>query len=219
MKNFKINKYIDHTLLKPDATEVDIKKVCFEAVEHNFKAVCVNPRFIPMASEILKDKKPILITVVGFPLGANQSTSKSFEAKEAIANGAKEIDMVMNIGALKEKNYEYVFKDIDMVVKEVYPYLVKVIIETCFLTRDEKIIACSIIKTAKANFVKTSTGFGKKGAEVSDIHLMKEVLGKDVKIKASGGIKTYEDAVKMIEAGALRIGTSSSINIIKGIKN
>lgn len=207
--------YIDHTLLKPSATIEDIEKLCQEAIQYKFKAVCVSPSFISQAKEYLIDTNIIVVAVIGFPLGISQTATKAFEAKEAISAGADEIDMVINIGALKEKRYQLVYDDIAAVVSESKPHPVKVIIETCYLSENEKIIACAIASVAKASFVKTSTGFGDKGAVVEDIKLMKAVLPNNVKIKASGGIKTYEEAISMIEAGADRIGLSSSVNIIK----
>jgi deoxyribose-phosphate aldolase len=212
-KNFNLSDYIDHTLLKQNATKKDIEKLCQEAIKYNFKGVCVNPIFISLVSELLKDKKPFPIAVIGFPLGANFASTKAFEAKEAITSGAREIDMVINIGALKQKDYKSVFEDIRSVVLEAKPHPVKVIIETCFLEKEEKIIACALAKVAGALFVKTSTGFG-KGATVEDIVLMKGIVGDDMKVKASGGIRTYKDALKMIEAGADRIGSSASVSIM-----
>lgn len=209
-------KYIDHSILKPNVTNADIEKGCKEAIEYGFKAVCVNPAFVEYAVSLLKGKKPFVVAVVGFPLGASQTATKAFEAKEAIAAGAEEIDMVINIGALKEKNYQLVYQDIYSVVNEAKPCVVKVIIETCYLERDEKIIASALAVVAGAKYVKTSTGFGEKGATVEDIKLIKSVVDGKVKIKASGGIKTYEEALKMIEAGADRLGTSSSVNIVMG---
>ena len=206
--------YIDHTNLKPNATKEDIKKLCSEAIDYKFKGVCVNPSAILYAKELLKGKKIKLIAAVGFPLGASQSSSKAFETKEAISSGADEIDMVINIGALKEKQYDVVYQDICAVVNEAGPHVVKVILETCFLDRDEKIIACALAKVANASFVKTSTGFGPKGASTEDVTLMKSIIGNDMEVKASGGIKTLEDALKMIAAGATRLGTSQSVKII-----
>ena len=209
-------KYIDHTMLKPNATNADIEKLCKEAIEYGFKGVCVNPSFVELAATLLKGKKPIVIAVVGFPFGASQTSTKSFEAKEAIAAGAEEIDMVINIGALKEKNYHLVYQDIFGVVNEARPCVVKAIIETCYLDRDEKIIAATLAAVAGAKYIKTSTGFGEKGATAEDIKLIKSVVDNKVKIKASGGIKTYEEALSMIESGAERIGTSSSVDIVMG---
>ena len=209
-------KYIDHSMLKPNATNADIEKLCKEAIEYGFKGVCVNPSFVELAATLLKGKKPIVIAVVGFPFGASQSSTKSFEAKEAVAAGAEEIDMVINIGALKEKNYQLVYQDICSVVNEVKPCVVKAIIETCYLDRDEKIIASALATVAGAKYIKTSTGFAEKGASAEDIKLIKSVVDNKVKIKASGGIKNYQDALLMIEAGADRIGSSSSVNIVTG---
>ncbi|MCP4753837.1 MAG: deoxyribose-phosphate aldolase [Proteobacteria bacterium] len=206
--------YIDHTLLKPEATEADIEKLCREAVEHGFKAVCVNSSNVALAAELLKDQKPVPVAVVGFPLGAAISSSKAFEAKEAVKVGAKEIDMVVNLGALKAKHYRRVVTDIQTVVTAVAPYPVKVIIETGSLNTEEKTIACALAKAAGAVFVKTSTGFGEGGAVAEDVALMRRIVGGDMGVKASGGIKTKEDALKMIEAGATRLGTSASVDIV-----
>lgn len=206
--------YIDHTILKPEATEDEIRQICQEAIEHNFKTVCVNSANVGLAAELLKDKPPLPIAVVGFPLGAAISASKAHEAKEAVKEGAREIDMVINIGALKTKNYHKVLADIQTVVTASAPWPVKVIIEAAALTEDEKIIACALSKAAGAHFVKTSTGFGGGGATAEDIALMRRVVGQELGVKASGGIKTREDALKMIEAGASRIGASASITIV-----
>lgn len=208
--------YIDHTLLKPNATKEDIEKLCHEAIEYKFKGVCVNSSYIPLVSELLEGEDPIPITVVGFPFGASLSSSKAFEAREAVSAGAKEIDMVINIGALKQKQYNLVYDDICAVVGESKPCPVKVIIETCYLDKEEKVIACALAKVAGASFVKTSTGFAEKGANIEDILLIKSIVGENMQIKASGGIRTYQDALKMIEAGATRIGSSNSVNIVLG---
>jgi deoxyribose-phosphate aldolase len=216
MKGSDLAKHIEHACLKPNSTKTDIEKLCKEAIEYNFKAVCVNPAFVPLAASLLKGKKTIIVATVGFPFGASQSSTKAFEAKEAIQAGAEEIDMVINIGALKEKEYQLVYEDINGVVNEVKPNLVKVIIEACFLEREEKIIACAIAQIAGAAFVKTSTGFAEFGAKEEDVRLMRATVGSKMKIKASGGIKTYEDALKMINAGAERIGSSHSVNIVIG---
>ncbi len=208
--------YIDHTLLKPNATKEDIEKLCHEAIEYKFKGVCVNSSYIPLVSELLEGEDPIPITVVGFPFGASLSSSKAFEAREAVSAGAKEIDMVINIGALKQKQYNLVYDDICAVVSESKPCPVKVIIETCYLDKEEKVIACALAKVAGASFVKTSTGFAEKGANIEDILLIKSIVGENMQIKASGGIRTYQDALKMIEAGATRIGSSNSVNIMLG---
>lgn len=213
-KELDLASFIDHTLLKPNVTKEDIERICKEAILYKFKAVCVNPSFVALAASLLEGEETMPITVVGFPFGASLSSSKAFEAKEAISSGAQEIDMVINIGALKEKEYNLVYDDICSVVSEVKPHPVKVIIETCFLENEEKIIACALSKVAGAAFIKTSTGFGEGGAKVEDIHLIKSIIGEGMQIKASGGIKTYEDAIKMIEAGASRIGCSNSVQIV-----
>ncbi len=206
--------FIDHTILKPEATEAEIRKVCQEAIDHKFKAVCVNSANVALAAELLKNHSTMPIAVVGFPLGAAISASKAHEAKEAVKVGAKEIDMVVNIGALKAKNYRKALVDIQTVVDAAAPCPVKVIIETSCLNQDEKIIACALSKAAGAQFVKTSTGFGAGGATVEDVSLMRRVIGDEMGIKASGGIKTREDVLKMIEAGATRVGASASVSIV-----
>lgn len=211
-KKINIADYIDYTLLRPDATEADIDKLCQEAIRHNFKGVCVHPTFIALVCKLLSGKKIVPISVVGFPFGATFASVKAFEAKEAIQAGAREIDMVMNISAMKQRKYREVFEDIESVVMESRPYPVKVILETSYLDQGEKVIACSISKIAGASFVKTSTGLH-GGATLEDVSLMRSVVGDDMGVKASGGIRSYEEALSMIEAGACRIGTSS---IIKG---
>lgn len=212
-----IARYIDHTLLKADATELMIENLCKEAVEYGFAAVCVNPYFVKKSKELLKDSNVKVATVVGFPLGANTMEVKVFEAKKAVEDGAEEIDMVINIGALKNKDYDYVREDIKAVVDAVKgKAIVKVIIETCLLSEDEKVKACELSKEAGAEFVKTSTGFSTGGATVEDVALMKKVVGDAMEVKASGGIRDFETAKAMIEAGASRIGASSSVKISKG---
>ena len=212
-----IGKMIDHTLLKADATEDMIKKLCKEAKEHEFAAVCVNPYYVGLANEILKDSEVKVATVIGFPLGANTSEVKAFETENAIKNGADEVDMVINIGALKSKNYDLVREDIKAVVDAAKDKaLVKVIIETCLLNEEEKRIACELSKEAGADYVKTSTGFSTGGATVEDVKLMKEIVGENIGVKASGGIRDYEKAKAMVDAGASRIGASASIDIVKG---
>ncbi len=208
--------YIDHTILKPDASKAEIEKTCGEAIEHGFKTVCVNSANIELVAELLKNQKPVPIAVVGFPLGAAISVAKAFEAREAVKVGAKEIDMVVNLGALKAKNYRKVLVDIQAVVDAVVPCPVKVIIETCCLNEDEKIVACALAKAAGAGYVKTSTGFAGGGAVVEDVALMRRIVGDDLGVKASGGIKTKEDVRKMIKAGASRIGASASVDIVAG---
>ncbi len=214
-KEQKLADLIDHTLLKPEATDAQIEQLCKEAIEYSFKTVCVNSANIPLAAKLLENQVTVPIAVVGFPLGAAITSSKAFETKEAINAGAKEIDMVINIGALKAKDYRKTMLDIQAVVEAAKPYPVKVIIETSLLTEDEKIAACVLSKSAGADFVKTSTGFSGGGATVEDIALMRRIVGEDIGVKASGGVKTNEDAKKMIEAGASRIGASSSIDIVK----
>ncbi len=208
---------IDHTLLKPDATKKMIDKLCKEAKEYGFAAVCVNPYYVSRAKELLKDTNIKVTTVIGFPLGANTKEVKAFETEDAIKNGADEVDMVINIGALKSEEYDVVIDDIKSVVKAANgKAIVKVIIETCLLTKEEKIIACKLAKEAGADYVKTSTGFSIGGATVEDVKLMKEIVGDSLKIKASGGIRDYETAKAMIDAGASRIGASASIKIVEG---
>jgi deoxyribose-phosphate aldolase len=209
---------IDHTLLKPDASREQLIKICDEAKQFSFATVCVNSANIPLVARQLKGSPVKPIAVVGFPLGAASSQAKAFEAKEAIRAGAEEIDMVINIGALRSKDYKLVHDDIRTVVEASKPHKVKVIIETAQLNDEEKVIACSLAKTAGAAFVKTSTGFGGGGATVEDIALMRRVVGSDMEVKASGGIRTQEDAEKMIKAGADRIGASASVAIVTGKK-
>lgn len=213
-----ITSIIDHTLLKPEATKEMIEKLCSEAKEYNFFSVCVNPYYVKTAKEELEGSNVKIATVIGFPLGSTPKEVKAFEASEAIKNGADELDMVINIGALKDGDYTTVEEDIKAVVNEAADNaLVKVIIETCLLDDEEKKKACEIAKAAGADFVKTSTGFSTGGATVEDVKLMREVVGEDLGVKASGGIRDYETAKKMVEAGASRIGASSSIEIAKAM--
>jgi deoxyribose-phosphate aldolase len=209
---------IDHTLLKPDASRDELQKICDEAREFSFATVCVNSSNIPFVARQLKGSGVKPIAVVGFPLGAGTPQAKAFEAKEAIRNGAEEIDMVINIGAIKSKEYRTAYNDICSVVEASKPYKVKVILETSNLNNEEKIVACALSKTAGAAFVKTSTGFGKGGATIEDIELMRKIVGDDMEVKASGGIRTKEDADAMVHAGANRIGASASIAIVTGKK-
>jgi deoxyribose-phosphate aldolase len=209
-----VSKFIEHTNLKPTATEEDIIKLCEEAKEYNFRGVCVNPSFVPLVKDQLDGTDVKVVTVIGFPLGANATEVKAFEAKKAVEDGADEVDMVIHIGYLKTGDYDYVFEDIFSVVNAA-KVPVKVIIETCYLTDEEKIAACLIAKEAGAAFVKTSTGFGTHGAKVEDVNLMRWVVGNELGVKASGGIRTYEDAINMIKAGANSLGTSSGISIVK----
>ncbi|MEY8415617.1 deoxyribose-phosphate aldolase [Tissierella praeacuta] len=209
---------IDHTMLKPDATKDMIEKLCKEAMENKFAAVCVNPCYVKLCKDILRNSDVKVATVIGFPLGANTKEVKAFETMDAIKNGADEVDMVINIGALKIKNYELVKEDIEEVVKAAKDKaLVKVIIETCLLTDEEKIKACEISMIAGADFVKTSTGFSTGGATVDDVKLMKSIVGDKLEVKASGGVRDIDSAKKMIEAGATRLGTSSGVKIAKEI--
>jgi len=215
----KINKYIDHTLLKANATSQQITKLCEEAKEYDFASVCVNTCYVPLCADLLKGTDVKVCCVVGFPLGAMDSKSKAFETTTAIENGAQEIDMVINIGAAKEGNWEYVEKDIAEVVKAAKGNTVKVIIETCLLTDEEKVKACQASVNAKATFVKTSTGFSTAGATVEDVKLMKQTVNGKCFVKAAGGIRTGEDAQKMIDAGADRLGCSAGIQIITDFQN
>ncbi|MGT2771270.1 deoxyribose-phosphate aldolase [Streptococcus marimammalium] len=212
----EINGYIDHTLLKAESTEKQINQLIEEAKQYQFASVCVNPSHVKHASEKLKDSPVKVCTVVGFPLGATTSATKAFETKEAISNGADEIDMVINIGQLKSGNLDFVEKDIRSVVKASDDKLVKVIIETALLTDDEKVTACQVAVKAGADFVKTSTGFSTGGATVPDIALMRETVGPDIGVKAAGGARSYEDAQAFIKAGATRIGTSAGVAIVEG---
>ncbi|AIF69292.1 deoxyribose-phosphate aldolase [Palaeococcus pacificus DY20341] len=215
--DFDIARYIDHTNLRAYATKEDIIKLCEEAKKYGFYAVCVNPYRVKLAKEQLEGSDVKVATVIGFPLGATPTEVKVFEAKKALEDGAEELDMVLNIGALKDGNYEYVKNDIAEIVKVAHERgaLVKVIIETCYLTDEEKEIACKLAMEAGADFVKTSTGFGSGGATIEDVKLMRKVVGDKLGVKASGGIRTYEQAKAMIEAGATRIGTSSGIKIVE----
>ncbi len=217
-KKEEIAHTIDHTYLKPDTSPEKITQLCEEAKRYNFASVCINPSYVSLAAKLLKGTPVKVTTVIGFPLGATTSTAKAMETRDAIANGADEIDMVMNIGALKAKNYDLVKKDIEAVVNAANGKIVKVILETALLAQEEKIKACQIAKEAGADFVKTSTGFGGGGATVADIALMRRIVGPLMGIKASGGIRTFEDVQAMIKAGATRIGASASVAIIKGTR-
>ena len=217
-----IAKYIDHTNLKPYASAEDIKKLCDEAIEYGFYAVCVNPYRVKLARDYLKEKNADVkvASVIGFPLGATPTEIKVAEAKKALEDGADELDMVINIGALKDKDYDYVRNDIAEVVKVAHEKgaKVKVIIETCYLTDEEKVKACELAKEAGADFVKTSTGFGTGGATVEDVKLMRKMVGPEMGVKAAGGVHTYEQALAMIEAGATRIGASHGVQIVEGAR-
>lgn len=213
-----IARKIDHTMLKPDVTPKEIIQLCKEAREYTFASVCINPSYVSLCAEQLRGTPVKVCTVIGFPLGANTTKIKRDEAEEALRNGAQEIDMVINVGMLKQGEYDYVFNDINQVVlaAKKYDAICKVIIETSLLTDEEKIKACLISKKAKADFVKTSTGFSTGGATVGDIALMKYVVGSTIGVKASGGIRTREDAEAMVAHGADRIGASASVKIVKG---
>ncbi len=210
-----VSQYIDHTLLKPDATQDQFEQLCNEAVEYSFYSVCVNSYWVPFCAKRLRGEGVAVCSVIGFPLGAMESRSKGFETRNAIENGASEIDMVINIGALKSGNLDAVEKDIRAVRRACRATtLLKVIIEACLLTDDEKVLACEISKQAGADYVKTSTGFAEGGATAHDIALMKRVVGSSLGVKASGGVRTFEDAKLMIESGATRIGASASVKIV-----
>lgn len=211
-----INRYIDHTVLKATTTKDEIKTLCEEAKKYNFFSVCVNGSNVKECSNLLLGTDVKVAAVVGFPLGAMTTTAKVFEAKEAIENGASEIDMVINVARLKEGDYNYVENEIREIKEAIGNNVLKVIIETCYLTDDEKIKACELSLNAKADFVKTSTGFGSGGATYEDVKLMKKVVGNNAKVKASGGVRDKETAEKYIELGAERLGTSSGISIIEG---
>lgn len=216
----KFEQYIDHTLLKPEASEESIIKICDEAKEYEFASVCVNAYYASLVARELKGSNVKTCVVVGFPLGATTKEVKAFEANQAIENGAQEIDMVINIGAIKSNKYDVVREDIKAVVDAASGRaIVKVILETCLLTDEEKVKACEIAKEVGANFVKTSTGFSTGGATVHDIKLMRETVGPDMGVKASGAVRTTKDAEAVIEAGASRIGASSSIAIVSGTKD
>jgi deoxyribose-phosphate aldolase len=211
-------KYIDHTLLKPDATIEEIDTMCAEAVEYGFASVCINPTWVKRTAENLRGSDVMTCTVIGFPLGANTSEIKAMEARRALRDGAREVDMVINVGALKSGELELVRKDIEKVVDASHESgaITKVILETALLTDEEKVIASALAKAAKADFVKTSTGFGGGGATVYDVALMRETVGPDMGVKASGGVRTLEDAEDMIAAGATRIGASAGVEIVGG---
>lgn len=210
----EINKYIDHTVLKATTTPKDIEKLCNEAKEYKFYSVCVNGCYVSLCKKLLVNTDVKVAAVIGFPLGAMSTEAKVYETKKCIEDGANEIDMVINVGMLKAKEYDYVREEIRQIKEAIGTNVLKVIIETCYLTDDEKVKACELAVEAKADFVKTSTGFGTNGATFEDVALMKKTVGNRAKVKASGGVKTYETAVKYIELGAERLGTSSGIQII-----
>lgn len=213
----QIASWIDHTLLKPEATAAQIKTLCQEALQHHFASVCVNPAYVPLACGLLGDAPEVVCTVIGFPLGALLPEFKVYEALACVNDGASEIDMVINIGALKSEAYGLVMNEIQAVSQTAHNQgaITKVILETASLTRREKILACLISKAAGADFVKTSTGFGTGGATVEDVDLMRRVVGAEMGVKASGGIRTYADAMAMIKAGANRLGASAGVKILQ----
>ena len=217
-QDIKLARMIDHTLLKPDATQQEVAQLCFEARKYGFASVCINPTWVSLCSQLLQGSPVKVCTVIGFPLGATAPEVKAFEAQTAIEQGASEIDMVINIGALKARDLEMVAKDIRGVVAVSHAHnaIVKVIIETVLLTDEEKTIACLLSKEAGADFVKTSTGFAGGGATVKDVALMRRTVGPGMGVKASGGVRTFEDAENMIKAGATRIGASAGVKIIQG---
>ena len=217
MDKITLAKHIDHTLLKPEGTEKELTKLCQEAREYNFFSVCVNPCNIVKARELLEGTDTKVCTVVGFPLGQMTTEAKSFETKEAVFLGAEEVDMVINIGKLKDGDYDYVLEDIRGVVLAAGGVLTKVIIEACLLTDEEKVKACELAKAAGADYVKTSTGFSKSGATTEDIALMRKTVGPEMGVKASGGIRTLADAMAMVENGASRLGLSASVAIVNEI--
>jgi len=211
---YEMARWIDHTILKPDAKQSEIEHICKEALQHNFASVCVNPTWVALAWKILRNSNVKVCSVVGFPLGSTLPEVKAAETKEVIEHGAEEIDMVINIGALKSGNLEFVERDIRAVVRAAGRHIVKVILETCLLNEEEKIAGCVIAQRAGANFVKTSTGFSSGGATVKDVALMRKVVGQTMGVKASGGVRSYDEACKMVEAGATRIGASASVAIV-----
>lgn len=213
----EIGRLIDHTLLKAEASQAEIAQLCYEAKSHHFASVCVNPTHVKLSAQLLKDSEVKVCTVVGFPLGATPATVKAFETQQAIRDGASEIDMVINIGALKSKAYQTVLEDIGAVVRAAHAgnAIVKVIIEAALLTDEEKVIASQLSKAAAADFVKTSTGFGPGGATVEDVRLMRRVVGPEIGVKAAGGVRSLADAQAMIAAGATRLGASAGVRIVK----
>lgn len=215
----EINKLIDHTLLKQDATEAQILNLCAEAKEYDFMSVCVNPSYVKTAFEALKGSDVLVCTVVGFPLGVTTTQTKVFEAKEAISNGAREIDMVIHVGALKEGKYDYVRDEIKAIKDAVGDLVLKVIIETALLTNDEIAKASELVVAAGADFVKTSTGFSTRGATVEDVKIMKATVKDAIEIKAAGGVRSIDDLKEMVAAGATRIGTSGGVQLMQGAKS
>ena len=211
----KLAKYIDHTYLKADAKKSDIERLCKEAVEYDFKSVCINPSYIPLTKKLLEGSDVLVCTVIGFPLGQMSTKAKVFEVIDALEMGADEIDMVLNIGHLKDRDLDYVTQEIAACKKACGDHTLKVIIEACLLTDEEKVLACECIMRAGADFVKTSTGFSLHGATFEDVELLKKTVKDKAKVKAAGGVKTHEDFLKMIELGAERIGTSSGVKLME----
>lgn len=213
----EFNKYIDHTLLKPNALDKDIEKICNEAKQYNFKSVCVNPGYVKLAKKVLMGSDVLVCTVIGFPLGATTTKAKIEETKSALNDGADEIDMVINISRTKEHDYQYLEKEIGAIKKVCGEKTLKVILETCLLSDDEIVAACLASKNAGANFVKTSTGFSTGGATIHAVTLMRQTVGPEMGVKASGGVHNFQEAMAMITAGATRIGASSGVAIMKSL--
>ena len=211
---------IDHTILKPEASQDQFAQLCFEARKHNFASVCINPTNVKLCAQLLKGTETLICTVVGFPLGATPTEVKVFETQQAVREGAHEVDMVINVGALKSRDYELVQRDIATIARACHAgnAILKVIIEAALLTDEEKVVACQIAKVAGADYVKTSTGFGPGGATPEDVALMRKVVGSSMGVKAAGGISSFDDAQRMIAAGASRIGASASVKIIQGVE-
>jgi deoxyribose-phosphate aldolase len=211
----EIAKFIDQSLLKPQATEADIIKLCKTAIKYNFYSVCVNPYYVPLCNAILKGHETKVATVIGFPLGMTVKDAKIYEAKQAVLYGADELDIVMNIGAAKSGNWDYVGEELLEIISSTKPAVHKVIIETCYLTEEEKIVATKVASLFGAKFIKTSTGFGTKGATIKDVKMIKKIVGDRAEVKAAGGIKTLSQVLQFIKAGATRIGTSAGVEIMK----
>lgn len=215
----QLNKLIDHTLLKPESTQAQIETLCMEAKQYKFASVMVNSSWVKYASELLSDSEVLVASVIGFPLGAMSTAAKVFETKQAIEDGAQEIDMVLNIGRLKDGDHDYVVNEIKAIKALLPDRILKVIIETALLTQEEKVLACKLVSEAQADFIKTSTGFSLHGATFEDVALLREHVAPEVKVKAAGGVRSYEDLVKMVSAGAERIGTSSGVKLMQGERN
>lgn len=211
----EIARFIDQSLLKPQATETDIIKLCKSAIKYNFYSVCVNPYYVPLCNAILKGSETKVTTVIGFPLGMTVKDAKIYEAKQAILHGADELDIVMNIGAAKSGNWDYVGEELLEIISATKSAVHKVIIEACYLTEEEKIVATKVASLFGAKFIKTSTGFGTKGATIKDVRLIKKILGDRAEVKAAGGVKTLSQVLQFIKAGAMRIGTSAGVEIMK----